>query len=249
LSASSYRALFAVVLLLPGLSVSPSRAQPSGSLIAPAEVVLYAPPALKSRDFIDPLVCALRRVLVAPVQTVALDISFSRDMLATPSQLNVDKVANHFIQTTAKDGTQLTFKYLLLPYDLKAKSLNYVFATSYGNHATPYHIGVISTARLDVGNPLREHHTGAAVTAHRVYKLVLKSIARVAGLTSLDRCILAFPRSLPELDQKSPEFCPQDRDTLVAAGILKAEERDSGDCVVVSDRGSKHPRIATLSPR
>jgi len=233
--------IFAAVLLV--LDALPVYAQ---ALLAPAEVVLYGPPTLKSRDFLEPLICALKRVLVAPVKKVALDISFSRDMLATPSQLDVTKVANHFMQTAAMDGTPLTFKYLLLPYDLKAPSLNYVFAMSYGNQTSPHHVGIISTARLDVGNPLREHHQGAAITALRVYKLVLKSIARVAGLTKPEGCILAFPRSLAELDQKPAEFCPQDREALVNAGILKAEERDSGDCIVVSERKRSQSLVTAL---
>jgi predicted Zn-dependent protease len=221
--------------LLAGLAADGAPAQ-SGALLAPAEVALYTPPALKSRSFLPPLVCALRRVLVAPVRTAEIDISFTRDMLATPSQLDVNKVFNHFIRNGAGDGTQTTFKYLLLPYDLKAESLNYVFATSYGNQASPYHGGIVSTARLDIGSPFQDHPDGAKITALRAYKLILKSIARVAGLTAPQGCILAFPRSLPELDQKPAEFCPGDRDTLVAAGILKAEEKDSGDCVVVADR-------------
>jgi predicted Zn-dependent protease len=233
---SLIRSLSAALPIL--LCAVSAQAQSAGALVAPAEVVLYAPPELKSRDFIEPLVCALKRVLAAPVQTVALDISFSRDMLATPTQLDVTKVANRFIQATARDGTNPSFKYLLLPYDLKAQGLNYVFAMSFGNQSTPYHVGIVSMARLDVGNPFREHHQGAGVAALRAYKLVLKSIARLAGLTTPEGCILAFPRSLPELDQKSSEFCTAEREALVAAQILKSDERDSGDCIVVSDGGS-----------
>jgi len=223
----SARDALAAALLV--ASVMPSAAQSVGSLVAPAEVVLYLPASLRSRDFVDPLVCALRRVLVAPVRTQELGISFSRDMLATRSQLDVDKVAHHFGKVATDDGTPLSFKYLLLPYDLKSTSLNYVFATSYGNQTTRYHIGVVSTSRLDVGNPRIAHQQGAMVTAMRVYKLVLKSIARLAGLSGPERCILSFPRSLDELDQKSAEFCAEDHEALIAAGVLKAEERDSGD--------------------
>jgi predicted Zn-dependent protease len=174
-------------------------------------------------------------VLVAPVRTQDFELQLSRDMLATRSQLDINKVAGRFFQTVAKDGDPLAFKYLLLPHDLKAQSLNYVFATSYGNQTSRDRGAVVSTARLDVSNPLFEHHDGADVTALRVYKLILKSVARVAGLASPDRCVLAFPRSLAELDLKSHEFCAEDRETLVSAGILKAVEQDSGDCVAVSE--------------
>jgi predicted Zn-dependent protease len=227
--------LAAMSSLLATLSIDASLAQ-SAPLAAPAEVVLYTSPALKSRSFLPPLVCALRRVLAAPVRTAEIDIAFSRDMLATPSQLDVNKVFAHFMRSGASDGGPSTFKYLLLPYDLKVDTLNYVFATSYGDQTTPYHVGIVSTSRLDVGSPFFDHSDGAKITALRAYKLILKSIARVAGLAAPQGCILSFPRSLPELDQKSTEFCPEDRETLVAAGILKPEEKDNGDCVVVSER-------------
>ena len=222
---------------------SPAAAQSSGTLVAPAEVVIFVPAALKSRDFIDPLVCALERVLVAPVYALNVGMTFSRDMLATSSQFDVIKVADRFRQATEQNGGSLSFKYLLLPYDLKAPSLRYVFATSFGNQSTHSRVGVVSTARLDVSDPTIEHHTGADITALRVYKLMLKSIARLAGLASPDRCILVFPRSLDELDRKSAEFCPEDHDALVAAGILKGNEADTGDCIAISDRRPVFPYI------
>jgi predicted Zn-dependent protease len=193
-----------MISLLATLSIDAPRAQ-SAALVAPTEIVLYTSPALKSRAFLPPLICALRRVLVAPVSTVEIDIAFSADMLATRSQLDVNKVFSHFMRSGASDGGRSTFRYLLLPYDLKVDTLNYVFATSYGDQTTPYHVGIVSTSRLDVSSPFFEHSDGAKITALRAYKLILKSVARVAGLTAPEGCILSFPRSLPELDQKSAE--------------------------------------------
>jgi len=192
----------------------------NGGLVAPDEVVFYIHTDLKSTDFVQPLVCALQRVLVAPVSTRTLKLGLGSELLSTPTQFDVSKVADLFLRTTAADGTAQTFKYLLLPFDLKAEPWRYVFSTSFGNDTTAYHAGVLSTARLDVADPRRQHHLGAVITAQRAYKLMLKSIARVAGLKSPDACILAFPRSLDELDRKSAEFCPDDRALLVKAGIL-----------------------------
>ena len=199
------------------------------------KVVLYLHAGLKQRDFVGPLVCALKRVLVAPVSTREISLPFNRSMLATETQLDINKVAGQFIQASA-GGASPTFKYLLLPYDMKPPSLNYAFASSYANPATPYYVGIVSTARLEASGPQPQGQQPANVTALRAYKLILKSIARLAGLNSPDRCILDFPRSLPELDQKSSEFCAEDREILVSAGILKAEEQESGDCTAVSDR-------------
>lgn len=232
--------LFAVASLV--ASASSALAQ---QLVAPAEVVLYIHSDLKSTDFIRPLVCALQRVLAAPVSTQISNLRLGPELRATPTQFDVGKVADLFIQATAANGSSPSFKYLLIPYDLKAEPWRYVFSTSFGNDATPYHVGVVSTARLDVENPTKQHHQGSDITAMRAYKLILKSIARVAGLRSPDACILAFPRSLDELDRKSPEFCPGDRATLTRAGILNAREGQQGtDCIAIAQRGPIDLRMA-----
>lgn len=234
------RLMLIVALLLASASIAlaqePLRYASRG-LVAPAEIVLYIQSDLTSTDFVQPLVCALQRVLVAPVSTQILDLRLGPELRATSTQFDVGKVASLFLQATAADGSSQSFKYFLIPYDLKAEPWHFVFATSFGNETTPYHAGVLSTARLDVADPRQPHQQGRDITAMRAYKLILKSIARVAGLKSPDACILVFPRSLDELDRKSPEFCPDDRAALVSAGILKPEEAQEGkDCVAVSQR-------------
>lgn len=238
------RCLFAVMaLLLAGVSAQQVKAAGS-ELIAPSEVVLYIHADLKSIDFVRPLVCALQRVLVAPVSTQVSGLPLGNELRASATQFDVTKLANEFIRTTP--AAKSSFQYLLLPYDLKSEPWRYVFATSFGNQQTSFHLGIISTARLDVEEPTHAHHQGAEITATRIYKLILKSIARVAGLSGPDRCVLIFPRSLDELDQKLASFCPEDHARLVASGILKATETSEGtDCVAVSDTKPKDPGTDT----
>jgi predicted Zn-dependent protease len=216
-----------------------------GGLVAPAEVVLYIHSDLKSTDFVQPLVCALQRVLTAPVSVQTLDIPLGPELRATNTQFDVRKVADRFVQATAGSGNQPSFKYLLIPFDLKDDPWRYVFSSSFGNETVPFRVGVVSTARLDPGNPRRQHREGHAITATRAYKLILKSIARLAGLRSPDACVLSFPRSLEELDQKSSEFCANDRTALVGAGILKdKEERRGTDCDAIAQRTPAEMHLA-----
>lgn len=229
------------VLVFAAMSVIPTRAIAGNGLTAPAEVVLYIHADMKRTAFIRPLVCALQRVLVAPVSTQVSTLPLGPALRASATQFDVTKVADEFIRSTPTDQSHPTFQYLLLPFDLKAEPWRYVFATSFGNGQTVSHVGIISTARLDADDPLRHGQQDAEVTANRVYKLVLKSIARVAGLTSPDRCVLIFPRSLDELDHKTAQFCQEDRATLVAAGILRTTETTEGtDCAAVSDAMPEH---------
>jgi hypothetical protein len=181
--------------------------------------------------------------LVAPVSTRDLSLPFGPDLAATPTQLDAAKLGNVFIRAAAHDGSSHTFKYLLLAPDLKAAPWRYVFALSFGDQTTPYHAGIVSTARLDASDAALARHDAVLLTAMRVYKLVLKSIARVAGYQKPQGCILAFPRDLGELDDKPAEFCPADRATLVGAGILKAQESD--ECVIAM--GGRTDRAIALN--
>jgi predicted Zn-dependent protease len=202
-------------------------------LVAPKEIVLYLHPDLKSTAFVEILICALERVLTAPVRATPLELPLTTDLFATSTQLDAQRLGARFFAATARDRGPDTFSYLLLPYDLKAPPWRFVFSQYFGDEQSPVHGGVLSTARLDVRDPRAPHKEGADITAVRVYKLILKSVARVAGYWGPEGCILAFPRSLDELDQKSSEFCPEDRAVLVAAGILKAKE--DGGCIPVAN--------------
>ncbi len=205
-------------------------------LAGPSEVVLYIHSEMKRTDFVERLECALKHILVAPVSTQDLQLALGRDLLASPTQLDVQKVADKFIQATARDSGPRKFKYLFLPFDLKDAEHRYVFATSFSNEQASAHVGILSTARLDTRIPNYPNEQNSAQTAYRLYKIILKSVARLAGLKSADSCVLVFPRTLEELDQKSAAFCPDDRAALVAAGILKREEEVGADCALMAQR-------------
>ena len=213
---------------------TPQTQHTDGALGPTDEVVLYVHADLKRTDFIQPLVCALRRVLVAPVHVADIDLPLGSDLMSTPTQFDVGAVTSRLIAATEAEGGAHTFKYLLHPYDMKDGQFRYVFATSYANAAAPYHVGIVSMARLDVNDANRTRAELAQITAGRAYKLILKSVAQLAGLPDTGGCILAFSRTLEDLDGKPAEFCPADREALVAARVLKAEE--SGGCMYVSER-------------
>ena len=130
-------------------------------------------------------------------------------------------------------------QYLLIPFDTKVEAWNwrYAFSTSFGDETTSYHVGVVSTARIVAGNWWLRSPWDHEITATRAYKLILKSIAQTTGHRSTGACILVTSLSLEELDRKSSEFCPNDRAALVAAGILKEKEQQSGPgCMNVARR-------------
>jgi predicted Zn-dependent protease len=241
------RLLYAGALLFIGLSSASAQSAPKasgGALTAPAEVVLYIHSDLKSTDFVAPLVCALQRALVAPVSTQTLALPLGAELLAAPGQFETSKVAKSFLRVAANDGTPPSFKYLLLPFDLTAETFPYVFSSSYNDTTGRYHVGIVSTFRLDPADPSQPHHDGFDTTARRVYKVMLKSIARLAGFRGSDTCVLGSRRDLEGLDEMSSEFCPESRDVLIAARILKStQSAQISDCLGMSLETPPHSQV------
>ena len=187
-------------------------------LVAPDEIVIYVHKDMKDTDFVEGLVCELGRVLVAPVRATTIDLVFTRNDLATAAQLDVNTVGPLFDHATAAEQGR-NFRYMIVPYDLKATGLNYVFANTFPDSRN---MGVLSTIRLMPRDPALSRKRASDVTGDRLYKLMLKSVAVLAGLRS-DGCVMKFPRDLTELDQKAAEFCEPDKAALIAAGVLKAK--------------------------
>jgi predicted Zn-dependent protease len=221
----SVRKALTAVALLSLFAVSTAWAQ--APLAGPDEVVIHLHSSLHDTDFAEGLVCELGRVLRVPVSATASDLPLTGDLLATPTQIDADRLAHRFVQAVS-DRPGRPFSYLIVPHDLKAVGLNYVFSSTRPDIGP---VAVMSTIRLMPRDAGLTRKRAADVTGDRLYKLMLKSIAVLAGLRSTG-CIMAFPRSLPELDAKSAEFCPDDRRALVAAGILKA--RPVGACNIVA---------------
>jgi predicted Zn-dependent protease len=214
-----------MVLSAFSLAAMPVHAQ---RLVAPDEIVIYVHKGIQNTDFVEGLVCELGRVVAAPVRATAIDLPLSSDQLVTRNQFDPRRVAAPFAQATTPTSDERVFRFLLLPYDLKSGTFNYVFAETY---MAPYFISVQSTIRLIPQDNALSRKQISDLTSMRLYKLMLKAVGRMAGLTG-DGCILAFPRSLDELDAKSDEFCPDDKDAMVAAGVLKA--KPFGACNIVA---------------
>ncbi len=198
------------------------------SLIAPNEVVIYVHNDVKNTDFVEGLVCELGRVLAAPVRATDSNLPLFREQLAAPTQFAPSKILPAFAKATAGDVNGRVFRFLVLPYDLKSEPWRYVFAETYMGSIS---ISIQSVIRLVPAEPGLSRKRVSDVTGDRLYKLMLKAIGRMSGLQG-EGCVLAFPRSLEELDMKSPEFCPAHRAAMVQAGILK--EKPFGACNTVA---------------
>lgn len=233
----SYRLVFAVTGLFACTTVTATKValgQSAINLVAPTVISLHVHSELKDTDFVEPLVCALRRVLVAAVEARTISLSLSPDMLATPTQFDAIKVGQKFGRATAPASAS-TFRYFLMPHLMKSKEFSNPGSMWFGKGSMPYHIGVVTIARLGESiDPNLSRFERAELIARRTYKVLIRGIVEATGM-SVDRssCILTYARTLEDLDRKSMEFCPQDRATLVKARVLKAVESDG--CFYVSE--------------
>jgi len=219
-------ATFALYVFVLNYTSTAPAAQAASRLTAPDEVVLYVHSKLRSTRFVEPLVCALRQTLVAPVSTRELDLPLGAK-LAETSALDPNDVAKRFAGATGAEGSSRTFKYLLLDKDLKFGRRD-VYAMALGNDAGPDHGGLLSIARLEEVRSEQQEDANADVIAQRAYKLIVRMISRTAGYTNPQGCILGIHIGSPqEFDQVSGAFCDWDRSVLVAARIIKANARSA----------------------
>jgi predicted Zn-dependent protease len=219
--------------LLAGVLVLVSLPPPLGAqtLEPPGEVVIYVHAGVRNTEFVEPLVCALTKVLAVPVRARPLQLALTPELKETSTQFSPRKIAEPFLRTTAGDSDHARpFRYFILADDLGSKPLNYVFAETYGG---PYNLSVISVARLAPDGTRLTRKQAAETTERRVYKLMLKSVAIMSGLDGTG-CVMMFPRSLNELNLKSAEYCPEDRVALVAARVLKEKPSESCSTVVAA---------------
>jgi predicted Zn-dependent protease len=216
-------------------------------LTRPSEVVLYVHSEMKRTEFVDHLECALKHVLVAPVSTQELKLALGDDLRASPTQLDAQKVAKAFTRATANQSGPRTFNYLFLPFDLKLGALPFVYDTSFTSPQVSLHVGIMSTARLDTPNPSYPEEQNSSQTAYRLYKLMMRSLAKLVGFKSSHSCVLSKLRNVAELDRQSTEFCPDDRAALVDAGILKPEQDVGTACALISLRTA--PSLDLLASR
>ncbi len=199
------------------------------SLVPPGEIVIYVNSDVRNPEFVEPLVCELKKVVQAPVRAAKIDIAMTDDLLEAGRQYSPRKIVNRFGPLTQSDSALPNpFRYLLVDHDLKVPELRYVFAETY---RPP--MSVISVTRFTAAVDAKAGKQSADIVMVRVYKLMVKSVAIMAGLRS-DGCVMAFPRSLPELDAKSSEYCADDRAALVAARVIKETPSTSCNDVVAA---------------
>jgi predicted Zn-dependent protease len=197
--------------------------------VAPREVVIYVHEDMPNTDFVDPLVCALGRALVAPVRAEKLAMPIDIGLMGSLSELSSEKVLGRLYQQTGPYAGTVMF--LLVPYPILSQGRP-VFGTNYG---PPYNRGVVSIVDLE---RLPRDATPAQrteIVVRRAYKVLLRYVGQIGGLWNRNDCVMMMPHGLDQLDGKPHDFCADDRAALVAAGVIR--DTPAGNCsTVISQR-------------
>jgi predicted Zn-dependent protease len=197
--------------------------------VVPREIVLYVHENMPRTDFVEPLVCALERAVVARVRAEKFGMPIDRGLLGSPTELSSEQVLGRLHQQTGAYAGTVVF--LLLPYPILSQGRP-VFGANYG---APYNKGVVSVPSLALGPPGLSSAEATDLVVRRTYKVLLRYVGQIGGLWRRNECVMMMPHGLDELDGKPSEFCDDDRATLVTAGVLK--EMPSATCSnVISSR-------------
>jgi len=189
-------------------------------LMRPRALVLHVHADIRDQGFLPDLIRRLERTLAPPIFT--LPTRFDLGLLrAQGHPLDAAVLVDHLIRSVDWGHNAGTIQVLLIPDDLRLRPARYNFAASNGTAASPYHVIVVSLARLQDRGLWSGDDRHPGRTAERVQKLVAKNAAKVAGYGGSTRCIFSFPRNRDELDALPEGFCEPDLSALVAAGIAR----------------------------
>lgn len=202
-------------------SAHPSAPPSALSMVRPRAVVLHVHSDITDQQFLPELVRRLEAALAPPQFTLptAFDLKPLRSLTGV---IDGQALAGALIGSIDWKRDAATVQVLLIADDMRLKPARFNFAVSNGTAATPHHIIIVSLARLQqVGLLDRATDKNPARTAERVFKLIVKNVARVSGYAGSSLCVFGFPRSVDELDALPEGFCEPDRTLLVNAGIAR----------------------------
>lgn len=194
-------------------------------ILVPNAVRLFVHHEVQERAFLDPLLKQLRRRLAAPV--VVKDSDFDLDPFKpTWGRMDIEPVIESFAQKHHRPSSpNRTIDFLIITRDMRAWEARYLFAAALGNETTFARVGVVSLSRLQETGFFSSRDQNPELTAERVYKMILKNTAKMAGYVKGSGCLFGFPRSLSELDALPISFCNRDKEALQTAGLLRMHPR------------------------
>lgn len=188
-------------------------------LLKPAAIIVHVHSSIGDAGFLPHLENDLRERLQPVISLESSDFGGLSTMTGTLEGVTGLEVLSRDIDWGKENGRVLVF---IVPNELRLPPARFNFAVSAGTAQTPFHLVVVSLARLQsYGMIDRGRDQSPRKTAERVTKLIVKNVAKVIGYSSSTQCVFAFPRSLSELDSMPSGYCEPDLSILVEAGLAR----------------------------
>lgn len=197
--------------------------QSESLVVAPVAVRIEVHASVRDTRFMPLLMQRLSRVLTPPLQEGRFDMDLQPFESTLPWFFPTDAqpLLLRLGEGVLARGAQATTHVYVIEQDIRLSPARFNFAASFGSPQAPVRLTIVSLARLrslatDGTDP------APAMTAQRVFKLVAKNVARLAGHHGeAGRCLFAFPSNLSELDATPENFCEPDLGALVRAGVAR----------------------------
>lgn len=191
------------------------------SIMRPRAIVIHVHREVADQRFLPDLTRRLAANLAPPVHVLRTDFDLA-PLRPALGAIDGEAAAGALIGSVDWVRHAATVQVLIIPDELRLRPARFNFAVSNGTAVSPHHIVIVSLARLQKTRWAdRSADSNPARTAERVFKLILKNVARVSGYAGSSLCIFGFPRNVEELDALPEGFCEPDRARLVAAGLAK----------------------------
>lgn len=190
------------------------------TLVAPSSITLHVHADIADTGFLAQLEPILARRLMPRLRIVASAIDLA-PFRARFGPMAADPLLQAFVVATHVAADPTAMHVLLIAEDIRAAPARFNFAVTAGGRGTGFRATVVSLARLQQRGLLGTSDTDPLGTALRVSRMIVKNVARTAGLVDSARCVMGFPSSLAELDAMPEGFCEPDLSALVAAGIAR----------------------------
>lgn len=210
----------AVLLLLLMAGTGLANESVPGPILRPAAVILHIHDEITDQRFVERLVALLQLNLAPPITASPLRMDLER-FRPRFGIMDANPLLGALIGGIDWQRDRNVVHIVVIADDMRLEPARFNFAASAGDASTPFHLSIVSLARLQQLSGGVRADSNPSRTAVRVFKLVAKNTARLMGYASSDRCLFAFPRSIAELDATAENFCEPDLARLVAAGIAR----------------------------
>ncbi|HND14858.1 MAG TPA: hypothetical protein PLN78_07760, partial [Pseudomonadales bacterium] len=170
-----------LLLLIAGTSLA-NESVP-GPILRPAAVILHIHDEISDQRFVERLVALLQSNLAPPITASPVRMDLERFRLRF-GIMDANPLLGALIGGIDWQRDRNVVHFVLIPDDMRLQPARFNFAASAGDAGTPFHLSIVSLARLQQLSGDGRVDSNPSRTAVRAFKLIAKNTARLMGYAS-----------------------------------------------------------------